>query len=274
MPEASSNFTDTLQMKKLLPILALITSCSTQSEKSKKSQTDTINVVGLSKPKIISDSTNTLTGKTEILELENIVFGCACADWITVADRKKYEDSGLAEHCIFIEPSSSDLELPLYFSSLRHKIKAQGQFYVKPDYPHITVEGEEKYDKAKVFRYTKLEVSEKDIQYSPKEDTTILNLSYNAIACTCAQWSDTKSAADKNNREYYFLVPANRQLINADKLYKGDNLPIQIQVTGQIIDYAGYPTGYNPTEGNPEPATVFRYTKIKVFKNGDRKNGY
>ena len=261
-------------MKRLLFILALITSCSTQSDKPKGTQTDTTKVLERSKPKIISDSTNTLTGKTEILELENIVFGCTCADWITVADRKKYEDSGLAEHCIFIEPASTDLELPLFFSSLRHQIKVQGQFYVKPDYPHITVAGEEKYDKAKVFRYTKLEVTEKDIQYSPKEDTTILNLSYNAIACTCAQWSETKFASDTNKREYYFLVPANKQLINADKLYKGDNLPIQIQVTGQIIDYAGYPTGYNPTKGNPEPATVFRYTKIKVLKNGQTKNGY
>ena len=228
-------------MKKFLPILLLFSSCSTQSDKTKNVQTDT---------------TNTLTGNIENLELENIVFGCACADWITVSDRKKNETSksGFAPHCIFIEPAEKGLELPLYFSSQRHKIKVQGQFYVKPDYPHITIEGEEKYDKAKVFRYTKIEVAEKDITYLSKEDTTILNLSYNAIACTCAQWSYTKLAVDTSKRDYYFLVPANKKLINADNLYKGDNFPIQIQVTGQIIDYAGFSTGYNPIKGNPEPA--------------------
>lgn len=258
-------------MKTYLPILLLFFSCSTQADKAKNIPANTLKVVETSKPKIISDSTNTLTGKIETLELENIVFGCACADWITIADRKKYEDSGLADHCIFIEPASADVEIPLFFSTTRHQIKVQGQFYVKPDYPHITVEGEEKLNKARVFRYTKLEVYEKDIKYSSKEDTIILNLSYNAIACTCAQWSETRLVADTNKREYYFLVPANEHLINADKLYNGNNLPLEVQVTGQIIDYAGYPTGYNPSKGNPEPATVFRYTKIKVLKNRQRK---
>jgi len=240
-------------MRSLLPIIFLVAACTTNS-------------------KDISDPTNTLTGRTEILELDYIVWGCACANWVTPADFNKYQDDKLAEHCIFIEPANKDLELPLYFDPARHKIKVQGQFYVKPDYPKGTTQGEEKLDKAKVFRYAKIEVNKKDVEYSPKDDTT-LNLSYNAIACTCAQWSDTKSIADPGKREYVYLEPANDKLINADKLYKGDNLPIKIQVTGQIVSYAGYPTGYNPSKGDPRAATVFRYTKIKVLKNGQR-NGY
>ena len=118
-----------------------------------------------------------------------------------------------------------------------------------------------------------MEVFKKNIQYLPKDDTT-LNLSYNAIECTCAQWSNTKTVSDTAPREYYFLEPASDKLINADKLWKGDNLPLQIQVTGQIVSYAGYPTGYNPVKGDPKPEMVFRYTKIKVLKNGQIKNGY
>jgi hypothetical protein len=260
-------------MIKILPILLLISSCSTQSDKTKSNQLDTTKVVERFKPKVISDSTNTLTGKTEDLELEYIDWACACANWVTPADYAKYQYNKLAEHCIFIEQASEDLELPLYFDPGRHRIKVHGQFYVKPDYPKGTVQSEEQLDKAKVFRYTKIEVSKKNIKYSAKDDTT-LNLSYNAIACTCAQWSATKSIADTGKREYFYLEPANGKLLNADKLYNGNNIPLQIQVTGQIVTYAGYPTGYNPTKGDPKAETVFRYTKIKVLKNGQTKNGY
>lgn len=260
-------------MKKILPILLLVTSCSTQLDKTKSNQTDTTKVVETFHSKEISDATNTLTGNTENLELEYIVWGCACANWVTPTDYAKYQYDKLIEHCIFIEPASYELAPPMYFDPRRHFIKVTGQFYVRPDYPKGTVQGEEQLEKAKVFRYTKIEVIKKLVTYSPKDDTT-LNLSYNAIACTCAQWSDTKSVADTAQRTYFFLEPANDKIINADNLYDGINLPLQVQVTGQIVSYAGYPTGYNPTKGVPKAETVFRYTKIKVLKSGQTKNGY
>ena len=131
----------------------------------------------------MSDPTNTLTGKIETLQLYYIVWGCACANWVTPEDLKKYQYKDLDKHCIFLEPASPDLEIPLYFDPLRHMVKVTGQFYVRPDYPKGREETEEHLDKAKVFRYTKIEVFKKDIHYSPKHDTT-LNLSYNAIQCT------------------------------------------------------------------------------------------
>jgi hypothetical protein len=260
-------------MKQVLPILFLLVACSSNSSKTEtKTTKGDRTLVKVTRKKDLSDPTNTLTGKTETLQLYYIVWGCACANWVTPEDLKKYQDNKLAEHCIFLEPASPELKEPLYFDPARHMIKVTGQFYVKPDYPKGTEETEEHLDKAKVFRYTKMEVFKKDLDYSPKDDTT-LNLSYNAIECTCAQWTETKRASD-TTREYYFLEPANEKLINADKLWQGDNLPLQIQVTGQIVSYAGYPTGYNPAKGDPKPATVFRYTKIKVLKNGQTKNGY
>ena len=98
-----------------------------------------------------------------------------------------------------------------------------------------------------------------------------MNFSYNAIECTCAQWTETIKGID-TERVYYFMQPANDKLINADKLWKGNNIPLEIQVKGQIVSYSGYPTGY-PIKGDSKPAIVFRYTDIKVIENGKaRKN--
>ncbi len=110
------------------------------------------------KHKIISDSTNTLTGKTETLELEYIDWSCACANWITIVDKKKYKDSGLVKHSIFIEPADSSLNLPESFNHLQNRIKVTGQFYVREDYPQGTVQMEEPLEKAKIFRYTSIQI--------------------------------------------------------------------------------------------------------------------
>ena len=101
-------------------------------------------------------------GKVENLQLDYIVWGCACANWITSTNFNKYRNSSLAEHCIFIEAANDSLELPLFFDASRHKIKVKGQFYTRTGYPKGTVQAEEQLEKAKVFRYTAIEVKEKE----------------------------------------------------------------------------------------------------------------
>lgn len=253
-------------MKQVLPFLFLLIACSNGPGKTDNP------LLRLIRKKDLSDPTNTLTGKTETLELRYIVWGCACANWVTPAELEKYHDKDLDKHSIFIEPAKPELEVPLYFDPARHMIKVTGQFYTKPDYPKGTEETEEQLDKAKVFRYTSIEVKKLELHYPPEDDTT-LTLDYNAIGCTCAQWSEVKVTAD-TAKVYYYLEPADETLLNADKLFEGNNLPLQIQVRGQVVSYAGYPTGFNPPKGEPKAATVFRYTKIKILKNGRTKNGY
>jgi hypothetical protein len=251
-------------MLRNLSIIILLFSCtSNQPKEGLKKQVDSLPVK--SEVKFLNDTTNTLTGKTETLELNYIVWGCACANWITDADYER--DSGIAEHCIFIEPADDSLELPLYFDAFRHTIKISVQFYTRPDYPKGTIQGEEHLDKAKVFRYTTLEVKKKQIDYSTKDDTTLI-LDYGAIGCECAQWAESKYNNHPDEREYIYLEKANDKLIDADKLYDGTNFPIEIKVTGQYITTVGYPTGYIPIKGNPDPGKVFRYTKIKVLQKG------
>ena len=107
---------------------------------------------------IISDSTKILEPKIQTLKLQYIDWSCACANWITHSDYKRFEDTGrLSDHCIFIEPANLSLALP--DDNVRYDvIKVTGQFYVRKDYPKGTIKMEENLDKAKVFRYTKIEV--------------------------------------------------------------------------------------------------------------------
>ena len=260
-------------MKIFLPILLLLSSCSTQSDKTKSIQKDTTKVIESLNPKIISDSTNTLTGKTENLELDYIVWGCACANWVTPTDFDKYQGNKLAEHCIFIEPVSDTLDLPIYFDASRHRIKLKGEFYTRPDYPKGTLQTEEQLEKAKVFRYTEIEVIDKP-NFKPDTKIQTLTLNYNAISCTCAQWSDPNFDNNPDKRIRYWLEPSNENLIKADTLFDGENLPVQIKVTGQIINENGFPKRNLSKVGQDEAGKVFRYTKIEVLKNGQKKNGY
>ncbi|MCA6065871.1 hypothetical protein JI747_001690 [Chryseobacterium sp. RG1] len=214
------------------------------------------------KSKIISDPTNKLSDKIENLEIEYTVFGCACPNWIRTNDLKSNVKDGIKNLYFYIEPADENLELPVYFDAFRHYLKIKGQFYLKEDYPKGTVESEEPLPKAKVFRYTELQVLDKpNFKADTKVETLVLN--YNAISCSCAQWSESKS----NKKEYYWLEPANEKLINADHLFNGENLPIQIKVTGQVVSEKGFPKRENLSKTNEnEAGKVFRYTTIEVLK--------
>lgn len=220
------------------------------------------------KSKVISNSTNKLSDKIENLEVEYTVFGCACPNWIRIDDLKSHTDNGIKNLYFYIEPADKNLELPVYFDAFRHYLKIKGQFYIKEDYPKGTIENEEYLPKAKVFRYTEMEVVDKPtFKADTKIETLVLN--YNAIPCTCAKWSDARF--DKKERpdkkDYYWLEPANKKLLDADKLFNGRNLPIRIKITGQIISENGFPKKNNLSKTNEnEAGKVFRYTTIEVLK--------
>jgi hypothetical protein len=114
------------------------------------------------------------------------------------------------------------------------------------------------------FRYKEFQIKEKEISYSHKGDKT-LTLYYNGIACPCPQWSEIKFNENPKERLYY-LERASEKLVNTDTLFDGEHLPVQIQVIGQVVSENGYPKGFNSAKG-AEKGKVFRYTKIKVFKN-------
>ena len=250
--------------------MTIFISCTTHTKK----QTDNSNQPEKKYTKIISDSTNKLTGEIENLEVEYTVWGCACPQWIKTKNLE-LEDTTIKfiDLHFYIEPANRELDLPIYFDAFRHRLKLEGQFYENKDYPQGTVEMEEPMSKAKVFRYTKIEVIDRP-NFKPKSKIETLTLDYNAIACTCAQWSEAKYSSNPEKRVYYWLEPINEKLILADTLYNGENLPVQIKVTGQIVSENGFPKRNLSKVGQDEAGKVFRYTKIDVLKNGQKKNGY
>ena len=94
---------------------------------------------------------------------------------------------------------------------------------------------------------------------------TVMNFYYNAISCTCAQWSETGDTSE--NKTYYYLEAANDSLPDADKLWN-DRLPLHVRATGRIVSFNGFPKTRSSTKGDPAPARVFEYTKLEFVDNG------
>jgi hypothetical protein len=255
----------------ILLFSAIIISCGQAKKQSDKSNQNS-NVHNYTK--VISDSTNKLTEKIENLEVQYTVWGCACPQWIKTNDtiQQNNEKTNYIDYHFYLEPADKTLELPIYFDAFRHILKIKGQFYEKEDYPQGTVEMEEPMSKARVFRYSKIEVIDNpNFKADSKFET--LTLIYNAISCTCAQWSDTRKTEKTNRKQNYWLEPANEKLINADTLFNGENLPIIIKVTGQVVTEIGFPKRELAKVGKEEEGKVFRYTKIEIIQNGKNKNG-
>ncbi|WP_139421746.1 hypothetical protein [Chryseobacterium mulctrae] len=72
-------------MKYLIFFIFIILSCSSPKNDEKKLSLKNKRKADLSNPN------NKLSGKTETLELEYILWGCACANWIESSKRAKYE---------------------------------------------------------------------------------------------------------------------------------------------------------------------------------------
>lgn len=256
----------------LIPFILILVSCQrTGDENVIKGTTKDSTEYRLSK--VISDSINTLTNRVETLDVEYTVCGCACPNWIRTIDKKKNDTtkSQLGLH-FYIEPANKNLELPHHFDAFTQYLRVKGQFYEKEDYPKGTVETEEPMGKAKVFRYTELEVLNK-ANVKPTNHLQSLTLTYNAISCDCAQWSEAKFDKYPDKRVYYWLQPATIKLLNVNSLFDGENLPLKIKVTGRIINDNGFPRGKNLSKvGRDAAGIVFEYTSIEVLKDDYKEN--
>ncbi len=114
-------------------------------------------------------------------------------------------------------------------------------------------------------KYTEFKVPDKPASKSGSKIQTLI-LNYNAIACTCAQWSTSDKEEKIGKKNYYWLEPADKSLIDADHLFDGTHLPVKIKVTGQVITEKGFPKNKNLSKVNEkESGKVFRYTKIEVL---------
>ncbi|MBN8686601.1 MAG: hypothetical protein J0M10_06275 [Chitinophagales bacterium] len=263
-----------IHSKQIFPLsfcCLFLASCTQPATQNKREPPTTGADTSIEQARIIADFTNRLTGTVETLTVEYVVGDCVCPDWMEANDKKGAGKTKKNEQLPFyIEPADKSLTLPIYFDAFRHQLSISGQFYEKAGYPQGTAEPEASQPKARVFRYTSLAVVNKP-GFRPGSKVETLTLTYNAISCTCAKWSDSQNRKYETDRHYYWLEPANEKLIKADTLFNGTDLPVIIRVTGQVVSENGFPKT-NLSKVSPEEAgTVFRYTNIDVLRNGERK---
>lgn len=240
-----------------------------------------------------STEQNKLNRKIDTVEFHYIMWACECANWAIQDIITNYrEKSKLSKHCAFVQPADSTLILSDTLGYNGDIVQFTGHYYLDKAYPKEYIKGEQQVEKNPIFRYTSYRIIKSNYRQSLADQidsakyfldkgalgkrTEILDVLYAAIMCTCPQWFETKNANDTPNVEQFYLEPASHKIVSANKLYDGTNLPLRISVTGKFYLKKGYPANYFPTKGDPQPANVFRYDKIKIIQKGNKallKNG-
>lgn len=110
-----------------------------------------------------SDYPKELSSKIDTIEVTYIAWACDCANWLPThyLDNPLYQDSVFDHQCIFLEAKSEELMIPDEYrkGGNTNKIRLVGSYYmdegISKDYMQITPS---KPDKAKVFKYSKIEI--------------------------------------------------------------------------------------------------------------------
>lgn len=96
--------------------------------------------------------------------------------------------------------------------------------------------------------------SERDYDYT-------INVTYSAVACSCAQWK----VENKKTTEYIYLERANNDILDANHIWDGKTLPLKLIIKGHFKKELGIPKNFN-SKGRPELGKVFLYKDIKIIK--------
>jgi hypothetical protein len=109
----------------------------------------------------VFDQPGELSGKTETIEVIYVNWACDCPDFVET----KYALGEIDEKdCIFIEPASDSIKVDGHFyqHSFSRSLKLTGQYYCEKGIPNsYEQKTPEKPEKAKVFRYTHIEIISK-----------------------------------------------------------------------------------------------------------------
>jgi hypothetical protein len=107
--------------------------------------------------------------------------------------------------------------------------------------------------------------------FIPKDPSSTIIVSYGAVGCTCAQWVINTKLPVKYP-EYIYLERDKATLPDADDLWSGNNMPLQLRVKGYFKPEKGVPARFTTarylTRGRPDPARIFCYTSFTILKNG------
>jgi hypothetical protein len=95
------------------------------------------------------------------IELEYIIWGCECPNWITKEDYKKYSDTNLIAHCFYVEPADKNTNYLENFNPEKQLLKVTGYFEKEKRIPDDLLNSEEIAKEAKMFVFFKSEIVEK-----------------------------------------------------------------------------------------------------------------
>lgn len=99
-----------------------------------------------------------LEDKIITVRMQYIDWFCACANWADVRIVDTCNGCALPSKCVFIEAAEREKALPDTIGYSGDIVEFTGQFYTEPGYPKGYIEGEEKMEKAKIFRYSSYKI--------------------------------------------------------------------------------------------------------------------
>ncbi len=100
-----------------------------------------------------------LSEKQDTIEVTYVRWACDCANWLELKyfkNNPEYQTDD--KDCIFIEPAYDSLQISDGFSEYEYYLRLVGKFYNNKGIARGYQPEFEKPDKAKVFRYTKVEM--------------------------------------------------------------------------------------------------------------------
>jgi|688.fasta_scaffold144480_4 hypothetical protein len=98
--------------------------------------------------------TKTLEDTVRTIQVQYIVFGCECANWLVLKSKPKLVTNQKEGEYIFLEPEDIAKALPDSLSWNLHVVECIGKFYNEEGYPKKYLKSEQSVDKARVFRYS------------------------------------------------------------------------------------------------------------------------
>lgn len=104
-----------------------------------------------------------LSNKTETIEVTYVMWACACANWLPLP-RTHPESEIKDSECIFIEAATENLIVPdsFYTDYLSKKVRLTGSYYTDKGISRTyEMPTSQRPEKAKVFRYTEIEILDK-----------------------------------------------------------------------------------------------------------------
>lgn len=110
-----------------------------------------------------------------------------------------------------------------------------------------------------------------DYPYNLSDKEEVIEVHYVNYACDCAQWIETKYSKSNpdyvtNEKDCIYLESENPQLQEIEDKFMEDYFSKKLKLTGSFYTNKGLSRTYYSQFEKPDPARVFRYSKIEIIK--------